>query len=654
MKYNPGYQQALKRIQQEKEHKTKTLDLTDLGLIEIPEEVSELIWIEQLYLNNSETSFTPNQISSIPEFIYKSLPNLIKLKLTRNKLDEISPLIKQLTHLKEITLYENKFKNLKKVLDNVKNIDLVQLSLSEENLEDDFKDLKAINKLGVEFKGSKTGELPKIIFDLDNITHLWIRDNKLSQLPTKLVNLKQLHTLSLANNQLIALPKELEKLTQLKIIDISNNQFETFPPSILVLSSLEELWMPDNKVKLLPKEINNLKRLQKLYIRNNQLKALPAEVGELTQLKIIDISDNQFEIFPPCIIKLSSLEELWMYDNKVKLIPKEINNLKRLQKLYIRNNQLKALPIEIEELTQLKVIEISGNKFETFPPSIIKLSSLEELRMLNNEIKQIPKEIINLKKLQNLYLSGNPIKNIPKEIYSANNVDEIFNYLHSIDTAEEKEYIYEAKMAIVGRGKVGKTSLCRKLTIPNYQLEKKIDSTESIDIHTLDLPIMLKHSTHFRLNLWDFAGQEKYDATHQYFITKRSLYLFVTEARQESSLEDFDYWLNIITLLSDNSPIIVVQNKIDERHKQLPSYEYQKRFPNILSFIDISCHSNYEHTIKSLKDWIKKGIRKLPQVGDKLPKAWVDIRREIELLSQTKDILSYQTYENLCAKHGLN
>ena len=90
--------------------------------------------------------------------------------------------------------------------------------------------------------------------------------------------------------------------------------------------------------------------------------------------------------------------------------------------------------------------------------------------------------------------------------------------------------------------------MIRKLTIPDYKLEKNIKSTEGIDIKYWDLKIQLEKSAVFRFNIWDFGGQEKYDATHQIFITERTLYIFVTEARQESNFLDFDYWLNVVQI----------------------------------------------------------------------------------------------------------
>ena len=205
---------------------------------------------------------------------------------------------------------------------------------------------------------------------------------------------------------------------------------------------------------------------------------------------------------------------------------------------------------------------------------------------------------------------------------------------------------------MVGRGFAGKTSLIKKLTIPDYQLEKVIKSTVGIDIKFWDLPIPLEKSDTFRFNIWDFGGQEKYDATHQFFITERTLYLFVTEARQESNYLDFDYWLNIVQMLGNDSPVIVVQNKIDDRQKQLPSQKYRLDFPNIIEFVDVSCKDGYEDTIAELIKQIKVGVRQLPQVGNQLPKEWVDIRSHLKALNV--DHISYEDYVKICSEYGLS
>ena len=722
MKNSWGYQKALKRIHTAKEENAIDLNLKDLGLTELPEEIGELTQLEILLLNNHEYSSTPNQLTHFPEALFH-LKNLKELRLSSNLFQEIPASIEQLCNLKHLYMYGNPFQDLSETLSHVKNIALVEFSVSTEELLNHYHELKMLNGLGLVLEGVESEEIPEILFELENIVNLWLRRNKLKQLPPAVGKLTRLKMLIVRNNKLSELPETLAQLTELEVLDFSENQFKEIPPFVFQLTSLKELWVNSNQMERIQDEIGGLVQLRKLYVRNNKLSELPETFVQLTELEVLDFGENQFKEIPPFVFQLTSLKELWVYSNQMERIqeeigglvllcklsvrnnklselpetlvqmtelevldfgenqfkeiphvvlqltslrelwvhsnqmeriPEEIGGLVQLRKLYVRNNKLSKLPETLAQMTKLEVLDFGENQFEAFPHVVLQLASLKELRIYGNQIKYIPEDIITLSHLRKINLRGNLIQNIPKEIASSNDVDEIFNYLRSLEEAEDVEYLYEAKLALVGRGFVGKTSLCRKLAIPDYVLEKKIPSTENIDILSWDLPIKLKHSDRFRLNLWDFAGQEKYDATHQYFLTERTLYLFVTEARQESNYLDFCYWLNVVTLLSNHSPVIVVQNKIDERHKQLPTKEYQERFPNILAFVNVSCTTGMEHTIKTLVGHIQDGIRKLPQVGDILPKPWVDIRIELKTLSQQKDTMSYEEYVALCEKHGLS
>jgi Miro-like protein. len=69
------------------------------------------------------------------------------------------------------------------------------------------------------------------------------------------------------------------------------------------------------------------------------------------------------------------------------------------------------------------------------------------------------------------------------------------------------------------------------------------------------------------MNIWDFGGQEIYHATHQFFLTKRSLYILVADTRKEDT--DFYYWLNVVELLSDNSPLLIVKMRNKNGNEKL-------------------------------------------------------------------------------------
>ena len=378
-------------------------------------------------------------------------------------------------------------------------------------------------------------------------------------------------------------------------------------------------------------------KLKRLIISNNQLTELPKSIKSLIKLNKIELSSNLISHLQEELWELLELTSLSLADNKISTVPAEISHLSYLTSLDLSSNALTSLPEEIGLLSELTTVNLSGNKFTEIPGSFVKLNKLKQLDLGDNSDLSIPTQVVE------------------------DGIKAIFNFINLKDRSNEFDYLYEAKLVIVGRGFVGKSSLVKKLTIPSYSLEKEISSTEGIDIEKWDIEIdynpgdKVKLNTYsFRLNIWDFGGQEKYDATHQLFITERTLYLFVTEARQESNFLDFDYWLNMINLLGKGSPVIVVQNKIDQRQKILPSSHYSSLFPNVLKFVDVSCADSYGQTIDNLKLWIQEAIKLLPQIGDELPKVWVDIRKELEILKNTKDYISYSEYVSICMKYRLD
>ncbi len=79
-------------------------------------------------------------------------------------------------------------------------------------------------------------------------------------------------------------------------------------------------------------------------------------------------------------------------------------------------------------------------------------------------------------------------------------------------------------------------------------------------------------------------------ATHQFFLTKRSLYLLVLDSRLDEKENRVEYWLKIIQSFGGDSPIIVVCNKNDEHDLELDWRGLQNKYPAIKAFAKkVSC-----------------------------------------------------------------
>ena len=89
---------------------------------------------------------------------------------------------------------------------------------------------------------------------------------------------------------------------------------------------------------------------------------------------------------------------------------------------------------------------------------------------------------------------------------------------------------------------------------------------------------------------WDFGGQEEYYATHQAFLSRRSLYLLIWDVRDgEKGIDDLAPWLHNIEARAPQSPVIVIGTHIDQlesanrqrelhEFKELIETRYQERY----------------------------------------------------------------------------
>jgi len=383
-------------------------------------------------------------------------------------------------------------------------------------------------------------------------------------------------------------------------------------------------------------------------MRKNSISIAKSKIKHVEEnnLSSLDLSDLGLTTVPREIGNCSNLKELILWRNKIKELPKEIGKLKKLQILYLSGNKLSTLPSEIGELTNLRELYLTWNEIKEFPIEITYLKRLEKLVLYQNRIKELPFEFSNLK-LEMLDLNDNPIIKPPLEIVQQG-MHAIRNYFSSISKSEELFQLKEAKILIVGEGGVGKTCLMKKLVDPDFCIDGNEKSTEGIDIKNWN--IKDKTGEDVKVNIWDFGGQEIYHSTHQFFLTKRSIYIYVWNARTDDDLSSrFEYWLNTIKLLSDNSPLIIVQNKIDERFKFIDIQSLKQLYPNIVAAINTS--SKTGNGFESLIKTIRNELASLPHLGDILPKAWLDIRKEIEGLDE--NYITYNRYEKICKKFNV-
>ncbi|MDF5725541.1 MAG: COR domain-containing protein [Rhizonema sp. PD37] len=160
---------------------------------------------------------------------------------------------------------------------------------------------------------------------------------------------------------------------------------------------------------------------------------------------------------------------------------------------------------------------------------------------------------------------------------------------------------------------------------------------------------MQVNSKDIRLNVWDFGGQEIYHATHQFFLTKRSLYLLVCNCRTSEEENRIEYWLKLIESFGGQSPVIIVGNKKDEQPLDINRKALREKYPNIQAIIETSCQDNIG--IDELRTTIRQQIAKLKEIYDLLPLTWFEVKQQLESMPQ--DFITYNHYLRICHENKI-
>ncbi|GAB1472072.1 hypothetical protein MASR2M66_29500 [Chloroflexota bacterium] len=412
-----------------------------------------------------------------------------------------------------------------------------------------------------------------------------------------------------------------------------------------------DLSLMNLNLKRLSKQIGELDNLVYLYLSGNSLTELPAEIGLLKNLKVIWLFDNELTRLPPEIGSLVNLQSLYVRNNQLASLPTEIFNLNRLSILDVRNNQIKKLQDEILSLKSLAVLYLGYNEIHNIPSQIKQLSRITNLDISHTYIKTLPPEIKELKKLNTINAVGTSI-GVPPEILYEQNAGAILEVYF-----QGRKPLQEAKIVFIGQGSVGKTSLVERIRWDRF--DQNQIKTDGIAINQWEVPdsspTTLSETVapkSINLRLWDFGGQEIMHATHQFFLSKRSLYLLVMDSRLSQEENRIEYWLKIIESFSDESPVLIVGNKIDQHPLDIDRTGLQKKYPNIVGILETSAATGAG--IEELKTAITEQVNNLPHVRDLLPETWFTVKTKLEELGKQSNFITQEKYLDLCAENEVS
>lgn len=492
----------------------------------------------------------------------------------------------------------------------------------------------------------------KNLKNLKNLENLEFDSFSITKIPQSILSIENLKSLKITSSHISKIPNDIDKLNNLAILDLSKNKIFELPDSLFNLNKLTVLSLENNIITEIPEDLKNLKNLKNLTLSDNKISKITKNISYLKKITWLALNGNSISEISSDLLKLPEIKYLILDDNDITSIPENINNLKKLEFLSINNNNIKSIPKSFFDLKLLNFLDLGKNSILKIPMEISNLNSLDSLYLHCNKIKDLPSSFSELKSLQYLVLSGNPISKYLREIESELNPKELITYLLSLQKEGTKP-LNEAKILVVGDERVGKTSVINRI-IGNPHNPNQV-STQGIDIQNHVL------SNNIKANIWDFAGQEITHQTHQFFLSSRSLYLYVLDSQKEDNDSGIYHWLSVIKANGGNSPIIIVINKRDlNTSYKFDLNRYSKDF-NIVDVIYLSSLDNkninnevlqcINQNINCLTKSIEKNIENLENINFPLPKSWTSVKKKLEEFSKRDiDYVESNEYEKLCER----
>ncbi|KAI6646758.1 Leucine-rich repeat serine/threonine-protein kinase 1-like [Oopsacas minuta] len=264
---------------------------------------------------------------------------------------------------------------------------------------------------------------------------------------------------------------------------------------------------------------------------------------------------------------------------------------------------------------ELSNLDISNNKLSDIPKEISQIHTLGSLNVSHNEmVENLPLELSRLENLFQLDYSGlDLVRPTVADLDKYHRTTDKLNYMRALLDSSAKNY--KMKLMMVGLQRQGKTTLLTKLrevsekgstfnpawgertNSLNYSQcsqdssppqPKEQLSTVGVDLgewkYSKDLADnhfgaiknklkSPKGNPTITFYTWDFAGQEEYYATHQCFLTYRSLYLLLWNASKDrEGIKNLAFWLHNIQSRAPGSPVIIIGS-----HADLLGYTQQDR-----------------------------------------------------------------------------
>jgi small GTP-binding protein len=221
-------------------------------------------------------------------------------------------------------------------------------------------------------------------------------------------------------------------------------------------------------------------------------------------------------------------------------------------------------------------------------------------------------------------------------------------------TAQKEEVakpLNEIKVVFLGDGESGKSHTIARLLNDGGDPVGYIDSvTPGIVVHHKEYDL---DGRKIQVHYWDFGGQEIMHSMHRMFLTERTLYVVMLNARDDTQSDRARYWLHNIHSFAKDAPVILVLNKIDQNlNASVNEPDLRARYSGLKEIVRLSALKfNRDEFNTILTASLMRQIEESGYLDTEFPAAWKRLKDKLSSLSD--DYILADEYSNLCDSCGI-
>lgn len=361
-----------------------------------------------------------------------------------------------------------------------------------------------------------------------------------------------------------------------------------------------------------------------------------------------------------------------------------LSELKQLTTLRIRRcSNLTQLP-PMDNLEQLTELDLSGCSSLTRLPSLDSLTKLTELYLSGCTIIELPDGIRSMKALRRLDLSELKLRKLPDWLPE---IAESFSLGYGVEEGKNKAAVYlhgttvddipdmsifdlpyeivakwfeerkrgrphtlnEIKVVFLGDGESGKSHTLARL------LNDGGDPVDYIDQSNPGIVIRNKEynlgDRKIRVHYWDFGGQEIMHSMHRIFLTGRTMYVILLNARDDTQSDRAKYWLHNIKSFAPGAPVLLVLNKIDQNENAtVDELDLRGRYENLTQVVRLSALTySQEQFNNSFTNVLLEEIQKTGYLDVQWPVSWIKVKEKLE--NMYTHYITGSDYQAICREY---